>query len=259
MRAQWILLFLAVCMHVPCMATADQASATVEQKFSAAVQAYDEGRYGEAIEGFQATLNEGLTAPEVHYDLGNAYFKTGAYPEAILCYLRARLYMPNDSELLANLDFSLQQVNAVPVDHPLWFRSALLLSAKQWMTLSLLFFWLAFLLLAVGFFWPQYQKRSLRLSFWFFFFTLSAAAPLTVWIHAYRFPDVVIVKDTAVRYAPLDQSPVHYELPAGSVIQMSEQNGEWMKVSRETKAGWVHANSAIPVIPLNRWPNLDDN
>ena len=67
---QWLLIILLI----PTMATANQPD-----YFQAGVKAFQEGKYEEAVSYFQQASEEGEDKPQLNYNLGAAYFKTGQY------------------------------------------------------------------------------------------------------------------------------------------------------------------------------------
>ncbi|MER3523505.1 MAG: hypothetical protein C4326_05400 [Ignavibacteria bacterium] len=85
---------------------------TPEQFFDLANQAYQQGMFAEAIEKYEMILQSGLVSGELYYNLGNAYYKAGNIGKAILNYERARRMLPNDDDVLHNL----QLVNLMIAD-----------------------------------------------------------------------------------------------------------------------------------------------
>ena len=65
-----------------------------EEGFYRANAAYKEGRYPEAIQGYRDLIASGHAGGHLYYNLGNAYFRSGALGPAILNYERARLLIP---------------------------------------------------------------------------------------------------------------------------------------------------------------------
>src|SRR4051812_23060816 len=58
--------------------------------------AYSKGNYDKAITLYERILNNGLEAPELYFNLGNAYYKTNAVGLSILNYERAKKLKPHD-------------------------------------------------------------------------------------------------------------------------------------------------------------------
>jgi hypothetical protein len=78
-----------------------------EARFAAANRLYFEGRYAEAAETYAALVSEfRIEDPALYHNLGNAYFRTGAYGSAILYYKRALALEP-DARLQDTLERNL--------------------------------------------------------------------------------------------------------------------------------------------------------
>lgn len=77
--------------------------AQVDQLKSSADQAYVDGDFQAAIEGYKQILAKEYVSAEVEYNLGNAYFKTGQIAPSILHFERALKLAPNDEDIKFNL------------------------------------------------------------------------------------------------------------------------------------------------------------
>ncbi len=87
-------------------ACATALAETPEQVFDAANEAYDAGRYRDAVDGYARVLRYGVEDVRVEYNLGNAAFKLGRVGEAILHWERAYRLDPTDGDVRANLAFA---------------------------------------------------------------------------------------------------------------------------------------------------------
>lgn len=74
--------------------------------FGRANEAFRDGRYDEAVAGYEALLEGGIDTPEIRYNLGNALLGRGELGTAVASYLRARRESPRDPDVLANLTFA---------------------------------------------------------------------------------------------------------------------------------------------------------
>ena len=83
--------------------TADVDVANADELWQKANQAYGDGAYAEALEYYRELWDRGVVSGKLHFNLGNAYFKTGRLGKAILHYSRAKRYLPGDADLEANL------------------------------------------------------------------------------------------------------------------------------------------------------------
>lgn len=74
---------------------------------------YRMGDYQAAAEAYEATLADGLSSPELHYNLGGAYYHEGQLGKAILNYERALRLDPSFNDAKENLALA----NSRTVDH----------------------------------------------------------------------------------------------------------------------------------------------
>ena len=68
-------------------------------------KAYSEDKFSEAVDLYNQVIAEEGVSSDVYYNLGNAYYKSGYNGKAILCYERALLLNPGNSDAKNNLDF----------------------------------------------------------------------------------------------------------------------------------------------------------
>ena len=76
---------------------------SAQEPVDAAETAYRAGDYAAAAEGFAAAAAETGADRRLHYNLGNCLFRLGKLGEALVAYERARIALPRDVELLANI------------------------------------------------------------------------------------------------------------------------------------------------------------
>ena len=124
---------------------AAEATVSDKQLWEEATAAYQEGRWSDAIAAYEAILATGRTAPELQYNLGNAWFKAGEPARAILCYERALKLDPSYDDARYNLEFAREQtqdrIDVVPefiIER--WGRNACyLLDSDTWTVLFFVF------------------------------------------------------------------------------------------------------------------------
>jgi tetratricopeptide (TPR) repeat protein len=68
-----------------------------------ATKAYREGRLAEAIDRYERAIAAGANGADLHYNVGNAYYKLGRPGHAILAYHRALARAPGHVDARANL------------------------------------------------------------------------------------------------------------------------------------------------------------
>ena len=104
MSARVIAILAALLVMAP-LARA-QATDTPAQLFERANAAYEAGNYGAAVEDYEKVAAAGVVAPDLFYNLGNAYFKQGELGRAVLWFERARRLAPRDADVRDNLDLT---------------------------------------------------------------------------------------------------------------------------------------------------------
>ena len=78
----------------------------LDSLWTAGVQAYTDGKFADASTAWTSIEESGRKSAKLYYNLGNAWFKQGNYPKAILNYERALRLDPSYSDARYNLEFT---------------------------------------------------------------------------------------------------------------------------------------------------------
>lgn len=78
----------------------------LDSLWTAGVQAYTDGKFSDASAAWTSIEETGQKSAKLYYNLGNAWFKQGNYPKAILNYERALRLDPSYSDARYNLEFT---------------------------------------------------------------------------------------------------------------------------------------------------------
>ncbi len=78
----------------------------IDSLWTAGVQAYTDGRFADASAAWTQVEDAGYKSATLYYNLGNAWFKQGNYPRAVLDYERALRLDPSYSDARYNLEFT---------------------------------------------------------------------------------------------------------------------------------------------------------
>ena len=78
----------------------------LDSLWTAGVQAYTDGKFSDASAAWTSIEESGQKSAKLDYNLGNAWFKQGNYPKAILNYERALRLDPSYSDARYNLEFT---------------------------------------------------------------------------------------------------------------------------------------------------------
>lgn len=218
---------------------------------------YQEGHYAGAVESYERILESGVESGELHYNLGNAWFRLGEIGPAILHYERARRIMPRDGDLAANLELArgLTADRITPLPGFWLFRVARwwvdLLSRPALLAVVTLA-WLATmaaLIVAVA-------GRGDSLLAW------SRRAAATAGVMALVFglslvarefdvgrPDeaVIMAEEAAVHSAPSDDRELLiFTVHEGTTVRVERRSDAWVEIVLEDgKVGWVRSGQLV--------------
>lgn len=78
----------------------------LDSLWTAGVQAYTDGKFADSSTAWTSIEESGQKSAKLYYNLGNAWFKQGNYPKAILNYERALRLDPSYSDARYNLEFT---------------------------------------------------------------------------------------------------------------------------------------------------------
>src|SRR5204862_965529 len=125
-----------------CASSAVSAIAQSEAEFAKANEEYAQGRFKEAITGYEALVHGGQWNANLFYDLGNAYFRTGDFGRAILNYERALALDPHHPEATANLQIARDEARALELQPNRLERYLQFASANQYSVVAAAAVWL---------------------------------------------------------------------------------------------------------------------
>lgn len=234
--------------------TLSAPAATPIAQFDQANRLYEQGKFADAATGYQQLIALGHTSATVYYNLGNAWFKAGQLGRAVAAYRRAQELAPRDPNIRFNLDFARQQVTGSNAPAPaLWQRALHHLTLNEWAALAAVAFWLCFALMILRE-WKPTWRRPLR------GYTIAVGSLATVFIAllgfaTYQSADareaVVVAQQAVVRFGPLEDSRVHFQLRNGAELQIvgRKENGPadaWLQVrDGSNRIGWLKRDQVV--------------
>lgn len=219
--------------------------------WNAGVEAYSSGQWQEAVSSWNSLIVSGIEETALYYNIGNAYFKSGEYPKAVLNYERALKINPSASDLRYNLDFvrTLLQdkIEEVP-DFILvsWSRRlSYMLSSDTWAVIALIFFIIT-LSMALLFLLSS-SSAGKRAGFY------TALASLLICALSFGFAKsqqrdymkadsaIIMRPVTAVKSSPSSESSKDlFILHEGTKVRVLDTVGEWMNVElADGRQGWI--------------------
>jgi tetratricopeptide (TPR) repeat protein len=228
---------------------------TPEQFFDLANQAYQQGKFPDAIQKYEQILKTGVASGELYYNLGNAYYKSGNVSKAILNYERALKLMPTDDDLRHNLQLANLMITDKIEPAPRLFvwdwwdaiKSTVSLNTMTWIAYVL--FVLVVGAIALAMLAPSYAKRRMAF-FGGLVCTLCLIGSLVVFVgklNQARSIDTAIVTAniTTVKNSPDAKSSDAFVLHSGVKVFVTDKVNQWMKIRlADGKVGWMEQTAA---------------
>lgn len=240
-----IILSLFVVVSAACSVLAADAPETL---FQQAAQAYDENRYDEAITLYEQLLREGLRSPELYYNLGNAYYRSGDIGRAVLGYKRALVLAPRDADARHNLEFVLKENDALTIEPSRSDRIRSALPASVWSVIAVGAWWVTsfYMMLMIrqpertGWRWAALLGGGIL---------ISSLWGIYYWMGLERHPEVVVLKPgQEALFAPIPGSTAHFSAPVGSVVRVDVTAEDWLRIRTGGKTGWIKQESVEPIV-----------
>jgi tetratricopeptide (TPR) repeat protein len=235
---------LFLCLFLPLAAMAQ------DSLFTRANGHYINGEYEKAIDGYKTLVDTRYAAPELFFNLGNAYYKSHKLAPAILNYERAHLLDPKNEDILYNLELArslrVDRVETIPeVFFARWFRGlTMLLASNTWAMIALALFFTALILLLVYVFSTRIALR--KTSFWvsIAFFFLSVSAYSLSWVRKKAItgnPEaIVMAPSVTARSTPDDSGNELFVVHEGLKVSVEDELGSWFEVKiPDGNKGWV--------------------
>lgn len=227
-------------------------SVQAQEHFQKGNALYKEGKFAEACQEYSAISAAGLASGEIYFNIGNCYARRGMMGHALVSYERARLLIPQDSDLRANYEFIRSELALPEVTQDLWGK--MLDGINEAFPVAMLgiivLILYACIFVCIGFGIVFVAARRVITSIIFIVFMVTTVGGFA-WYRKINFVNrgaIVIVGDAPVRFEPADAGTVYCTLTAGSRIEILESIGAWAKVLRsDGKIGWVQ-NSAFEKI-----------
>ncbi|MGC9152044.1 MAG: tetratricopeptide repeat protein [Microbacter sp.] len=201
---------------------------------------YSKGQYAAAAQQYEMIRQIEGNAPQLYYNLGNAYYRTGNLGKAILNYNRALLLDPNYDNARFNLRIAqLKVVDNVDVTSQFFLLQWIddfgnLFSSNKWAVISMVAFVLMLLSVLLYFFSTYKQRRKAGFSaaivlFFVFIIGFSYAEKQS---HKVIDSTAGIIMDPAVtaKDAPSLNSKDMFVLHEGTKVTISNEISGWTEI-----------------------------
>jgi hypothetical protein len=259
----------------PALAGADQSAASLRQLFEEGNRWYESGDYEQAIETYEAVLERGGVAPELYYNLGNAYFQAGELGPAVLNYERALRLSPREADTRANLNL----VSSLLRDKQFVEKPGLVRRIVAWpyrhsslgeTLIASSALYLVLVLVLIGFVFREsvfvsrvYGRISLvspgrllgfdktrdfgfAMAVLFFLLAASTTSAVVKGREARSRRAAVVVQDeVAVYAAPSEDSTLQFRIHEGTHVTLGEKRPGWVQIRLPGDlTGWIGSEAA---------------
>ncbi|MCC6963882.1 MAG: tetratricopeptide repeat protein [candidate division Zixibacteria bacterium] len=231
------------------------ARASVEEDFRAAISLYDQGKFSESAQSLQQIIDRGYASPQLYYNAGCAYYKSGRLGHAIANFRRAQRLAPEDEDIKANLQFAqLFTVDKIEASDKALFQSQIgsvlnTLSPNQYFLISLLAFGGLFLLLTLK------RTGKLQRSPTGWLITLGVVTAICVGAMIWTLKSnylveegVVVVEQTDVLSGPGTDFEVQFEAHEGLLFQILDSRADYyLGLFANQLKGWVRRSDVLTI------------
>jgi tetratricopeptide (TPR) repeat protein len=216
---------------------------------------YAKAKYQEAVQTYQAILNDGYQSATVYFNLGNAYYKLGEIPSALLYYEKAHKLAPGDDDIIFNIQLTnlktTDKVDAAPeLFLTKWWEAFILCCSLGTLTVfSVLFFIAGFGILILYLFAPSVniKKTSFYAGLTLVFLGLITILMAGNQVHYFASHRQAIVFNNAatVKSEPSAASKNLFVIHDGTKVDVLENNNGWMRIQLSNgNEGWIMATDA---------------
>lgn len=225
-----------------------------QRLFQKANTLYAKGQYKQAADAYQQILEAGYQSAGVYFNLGNAHYKQGELPEALLYYEKARRLAPGDDDI----NFNIRLANSKTVDKideapefflSKWWKGFILsFSADKLATTAVVLMLIGSGLLIWYFFATASGVKKIAFFSSIAFF-IAAIASVIIAVNQLNYFDgnkqaIVFTSSVNVKTSPADAVSTAFVLHDGTKVNVLGNNGGgWLKIKLANgNEGWIKTN-----------------
>lgn len=234
-----------------------QTTAELEKAFHKGNTAFANQEFEKAADIYEQIIAKGHLSFELHYNLGNTYFRLNNIPKAILHYERALKIEPNHADAKYNLELANQRTidqisNISTFVLVRWWKSWQgLLSSNLWSIFTILASFLGFASLSL---WQLSKRQALRKRNFIIGVTCSSIALVFGFTAAAKFQTensdnaILFAKEYPLKSGADDSSPDILLLHEGTKVEILDKIGLWSKVCLPNgEQGWLPSDSLVKI------------
>ncbi len=219
---------------------------------------YSKGNFENAVKLYESITNKGLEAPELYFNLGNAYYKSNNTAYAILNYERAKKLNPNDEDINVNLKLANQKIeDKIDVAPQLFLTEwkdgiVHLMTEKAWSVLCIFSVVIALLLFAI---YVSTHNRTIKQISFFggTIFILTSGILFFIAEHKYyltKYSSDAIITSASITAtgSPNEKGTKLFILHEGTKVNITQEDNNWTEIKiANGNVGWIQSNTLTAI------------
>ena len=226
----------------------------ISQYYKNGMDAYKKGQYELAIQEFESILSNNWDSPELYYNLGNAFFRSGNTAGAVWAFESCLNLSPTHSDAKYNLKLAnLKVIDRMGLpDPPLYLQWYLGLKEQftptTWINITLFIFFLFSLSVTVNRLFLFSLVQNLRGVILTIFFISLFLTLHSIWTDNSLNLGVIYSLKAEVRSEPNTFSTRLFEVHEGLKVSINQLEKDWVEIELlDGKTGWI-SNDQIRLI-----------
>jgi len=223
-----------------------QKSLSPDDLFTQAYKYFNDGQYTKAIAAYDGILKAGFVSPEVHYNMGNIYYKQDSIADAIYHFEKAIFLDPNSSNIQHNLGLAnsrqTDDIDKIPEFFLVaWYKKFVnLLDSNIWAYIAIGLFWLSALCFFIYVFRKRLAMRRVAL-------VIGIAAVLCtafsfssyVWKRSHKYA-ILFAQETELKKNAAVSAESVLKIHKGLKVKIQDGVDLWVKVKlSDGTIGWL--------------------
>ena len=222
-------------------------SFATEHMFQEGNKQYINNKFSIAISIYDSILAKGFESSELHYNLGNCYYKTKDWAYAIWHYEKS-LQLNNNPKTIHNLDLAklniIDRIESLPkLFYQKWWNNFIhLFNMKTWQILALICIWTVLIIHLLNKF-ISFKIKYFKVIFYPLSLFLLIISYSSIRISDINNDAIIFSSTVKVNSAPTESSTNLFLLHSGTKVELIDQIESWINIKlTDGKTGWIKQN-----------------
>ena len=222
----------------------------VEEVFSRGIEAFEEKEYSKALEYFLIIENEGISTPDLYYNIGNCYFRINEIGKSILYFKKALRINSNHKPSFRNLKYVLtftkdkQSEKESDIIAVAWDRIINTFSLNVSAVLTLFLFCLIIIFINLTILKYRNREKTVPLfiiSVLSFIFIIFFLISFLKWTDSHKNVEAVLISSTAIGYSGPDEEFTRvFTIHEGMIFKVEKNEENWSLIKLPNGlGGWI--------------------